>query len=147
MATYVLTNEENLSSIADAIRTANGDETATYTPSEMAPAILSLKIGSENAALIGESVDGISTLTNTKGVEIIPRTSAAAVTMADGSNVETTLGGAVTANGGELTGSLVGMTSPDNAIPQVRNIIVVDAGTDLSTLDVPVGTIVMERKA
>lgn len=42
MATYVLTNEENLSSIADAIRTKNGDETATYTPSEMAPAILSL---------------------------------------------------------------------------------------------------------
>ena len=89
----------------------------------------------------------IVTLTNENNEVVAPRTAAAAVTMADGSSVETTLGGAVTANGGELTGSLVGMTSPDNATPQVRNIIVVDAGTDLSTLDVPIGTIVMERKA
>ena len=80
-------------------------------------------------------------------MKIYPATSAAAVTMADGSSVETILDGTVTTNGGELTGSLVGMTSPDNAIPQVRNIIVVNAGTNLSTLNVPIGTIIMERKA
>lgn len=88
----------------------------------------------------------IVTLTTKDGDPIAPRTSAAAVAMADGSSIETALGGAVTANGGELMGTLVGMTSPDSTIPQVRNIIVVDAGTNLSTLNVPIGTIVMERK-
>lgn len=88
----------------------------------------------------------ILTLTTENGDPIAPRTSASAVTMANGSSVETTLSGAVTVNGGEFTGPLVSMTSPDNTAPQVRNIIIVDAGTNLSTLNIPIGTIVMERK-
>ena len=47
--------------------------------------------------------------------------------------------------GGTFTGAAVGMTSPD-AAAQFRNVVVVDAGTDLASLSVPAGTIIMMRK-
>lgn len=41
----VLITEANLSDIADAIRTKNGQSSATYTPAQMAPAILAIPTG------------------------------------------------------------------------------------------------------
>lgn len=48
--------------------------------------------------------------------------------------------------GGSFTGVTKAMASPTDANPQLRNIVVVDAGTDLASLTVPVGTIILEKK-
>ena len=123
--TYVLTNEDNLKDIADAIRTQNGTNEA-YTPSEMAPAILSLKAGgvgelSENLAYIAEEGGNVVTLTNKSGSPVAPRTSASLVSLQDGRTVE-------------------------EAMPYVT---VVNADTDIEALaaTLPDGAIIMVRKA
>lgn len=54
--------------------------------------------------------------------------------------------GGIPKSGGELTGPLVAMPAPNNSVPQIHNIVVVEAGTDVSTLDVPVGTIILVKK-
>lgn len=47
----VLITESNLSNIADAIRIKNGQSSATYTPTQMAPAILAIPAGGGGANL------------------------------------------------------------------------------------------------
>ena len=47
--------------------------------------------------------------------------------------------------GGTFAGAAVGMTAPGGS-PQLRNVVVVDAGTDIASLTVPAGTIIMVRK-
>ena len=53
---------------------------------------------------------------------------------------------AMSKSGGAFTGSAVGMTNPDDSVEQLRNIVVVPADTDLNTLNVSAGTIVMMKK-
>ena len=56
------------------------------------------------------------------------------------------LAAALLKNGGSFTGVAKAMANPTDAEPQLRNVVVVDAGTDISTLSVTAGTIVMVRK-
>ena len=49
-------------------------------------------------------------------------------------------------SGGSFTGVVTATENTDDATPQLRNIIVVDAGTDISALSVAAGTIVLVRK-
>ncbi|MBQ9959983.1 MAG: hypothetical protein IJP01_06465 [Oscillospiraceae bacterium] len=56
------------------------------------------------------------------------------------------LAAAMLKNGGSFTGVAKAMANPTDAEPQLRNVVVVDAGTDISTLSVTAGTIVMVRK-
>ena len=49
-------------------------------------------------------------------------------------------------NGGTFTGAVQGMTAPVDANPQLRNMVVVAAGTDPDTLAVPAGTIICVLK-
>lgn len=48
-------------------------------------------------------------------------------------------------SGGAFTGAVTAASTTDTAA-QIRNIVVVDAGTDLASLSVPAGTIIMEKK-
>lgn len=48
-------------------------------------------------------------------------------------------------SGGTFTGDVVAASKADNGLA-IRNVVVVAAGTDLSTLNVPAGTIILERK-
>lgn len=52
----VLITEANLSDIADAIRTKNGQSSATYTPAQMAPAILAIPAGGGAPSLQNKTV-------------------------------------------------------------------------------------------
>lgn len=52
----VLVTESNLSDIADAIRTKNGQSSATYTPTQMAPAILAIPAGGGAPSLQNKTV-------------------------------------------------------------------------------------------
>ena len=45
-----------------------------------------------------------------------------------------------------MTASLIGMTSPVETTAQLRNIVTEAAGTDATTLDVPVGTLIFVRE-
>lgn len=58
---------------------------------------------------------------------------------------QATADAAMPKSGGTFTGDAVAASKMDNGAA-IRNIVVVEAGTDLSTLSVPVGTIVMEKK-
>ena len=49
-------------------------------------------------------------------------------------------------SGGTFTDVVQGMTAPVDASPQLRNVVIVDAGTNIDELSVPAGTIVMVRK-
>ena len=48
--------------------------------------------------------------------------------------------------GGTFTGNAIAATTTDEATAMLRNIVVVEAGTDLATLSVPAGTIIMQKK-
>lgn len=48
--------------------------------------------------------------------------------------------------GGTFTGNAMAAASTNEATAMLRNIVVVEAGTDLSTLSVPAGTIIMVKK-
>ena len=48
--------------------------------------------------------------------------------------------------GGVFLGTTSAVINPDNSVEQLRNFVVVEAGTDLSTLSVSTGTIVMVKK-
>ena len=50
-------------------------------------------------------------------------------------------------SGGDFTGAVTAAESSDCTLAQLRNIIVVDAGTDITTLAVRAGTIVMVRNS
>ena len=49
-------------------------------------------------------------------------------------------------SGGSFTGAVTAAENADDVTPQLRNIVVVDAGTDIAALNVAAGTIVMVRK-
>ena len=49
-------------------------------------------------------------------------------------------------SGGTFTGNAFAAASTNESTAMMRNIVVVEAGTDLSTLSVPAGTIVMVKK-
>lgn len=59
---------------------------------------------------------------------------------------ETTQTKIMTARGGTFTGTAVAAASTNESSAKIHNIIVVDAGTDLASLSVPAGTIVMVKK-
>ena len=48
--------------------------------------------------------------------------------------------------GGTFTGNAIAATTTDETTAMLRNIVVVEANTDLTTLSIPAGTIVMVRK-
>lgn len=48
--------------------------------------------------------------------------------------------------GGTFTGNVIAATTTDGATAMLRNIVVVEADTDLATLSVPAGTIIMQKK-
>ena len=48
--------------------------------------------------------------------------------------------------GGTFTGNAMAATTTDETIAMLRNIVVVEANTDFTTLSIPAGTIVMVRK-
>ena len=56
------------------------------------------------------------------------------------------LAAAMLKSGGSFTGAVQGMTAPVDANPQLRNMVVVPAGTDPDTLAVPAGTIICVLK-
>ena len=87
----------------------------------------------------------ILTLTTEDGDPIAPRTAASAVVTASGESVQAALN-RMDQSDGELTSPLVAMSAPDNSTPQIRNIVVVEAETDVSTLGVPAGTIILVKK-
>ena len=66
--------------------------------------------------------------------------------LASATAAESIANAAMPKSGGTFTGSAKAMASPTDAEPQLRNVVVVDAGTDISTLSVTAGTIVMVRK-
>ena len=48
--------------------------------------------------------------------------------------------------GGTFTGNAIAATTTDETTAMLRNIVVVEADTDLTTLSIPAGTIVMVTK-
>jgi hypothetical protein len=56
------------------------------------------------------------------------------------------IGDAMPKAGGTFTGNAIATTTTDEATAMLRNVVVVEADTDLATLSVPAGTIIMIRK-
>ncbi len=54
--------------------------------------------------------------------------------------------GAMPKSGGTFTGNAVAATTTDEATVMLRNIVIVEAGTDLTMISVPAGTIIMQKK-
>jgi len=54
--------------------------------------------------------------------------------------------GALQKTGGVMTGTVTGATSPNDSVSQFRNSVIAVAGTDPTTLNVPVGTIIFILK-
>ena len=48
--------------------------------------------------------------------------------------------------GGTFTGDAMAATTTDETTAMIRNIVIVEANTDFTTLSIPAGTIVMVRK-
>ena len=66
--------------------------------------------------------------------------------LAAAKTAETIANAAMPKIGGSFTGAVTAAESTDDVTPQLRNIVVVDAGTDIAALSVTAGTIVMVRK-
>lgn len=49
-------------------------------------------------------------------------------------------------SGGTFTGAAMAAANAEDGAAVLRNIVVVEAGTDLATLSVPAGTIILEKK-
>ena len=60
-------------------------------------------------------------------------------------NIQATANAAMPKSGGAFTGSVTAASTTD-AAAQIRNIVVIEPGTDLASLSVPAGTIIMEKK-
>ena len=66
--------------------------------------------------------------------------------LATATAAESIANAAMPKSGGSFTGAVTAAESTDDVTPQLRNIVVVDAGTDISALSVAAGTIIIVRK-